>query len=88
MRKTRIFIVDEWNLRLMIKVIDFHQELFFANDPVSVVLGDENELYPDQVYVMFRASDRRYERIFKNLIKLGYFGIQNGDYYWQKYEAN
>lgn len=87
MRKSRVFIVDEWNLRLMSKVINFHQELFFANGLVSIVVSDQNDLYPDQVYVVFKASDRRYEKIFKNLIKLGYFSIQNGDYYWQKFEA-
>ena len=87
MRKSRVFIVDEWNLRLMIKVIYFHQELFFANGQVSVELSVEKELYPDQVYVVFKASDRRYEKIFKNLIKLGYFSVQNGDYYWQRFEA-
>lgn len=88
MRKSRVFIVDEWNLRLLIKVINFHQELFFANGQVSVELSVDKELYPDQVYVVFKASDRRYEKIFKNLIKLGYFSVQNGDYYWQQYEAN
>lgn len=87
LRKDRVFVVDEFNLRTMVKVINYHQEMLFANGPVGVYVSDEGDLLDNQVYVVFKASDRRYEKIFKNLIKLGYFSIQNRDYYWQRYEA-
>ena len=84
MRKSRVFLVNEMNIGMIMRVINYYQELFFANGKISVGVYDDKK-FPGLWYVEFRASDRRYDRIFKDLMKHGNYDLIGGDFYWEPY---
>lgn len=84
MRKRRVFLVNEMNIGIIMRVINCYQELFFANGRVSVGVYDEKK-FPGLWYVEFKAGDRRYNQIFKYLLKNGNYDLIGGDFYWEPY---